>query len=293
METYLDCIPCFFRQALFAARVATADEALHREVLVRLGARLSDVRLNGSPPVIGSLVYAIVRDVTGKPDPFKELKRESTQKALSLYPMLRRMVETSPDPLRTAVRLAIAGNIIDFGANPAFELEKEVQGLLQTSLAVDHFQAFRARLEVSDWVLYLGDNAGETVFDRLLIETMEKPVLYAVRNTPMINDATREDADMAGLSDVARVLSSGCDAPGTILEWCSQEFRSTFHKAPIIISKGQGNFESLADQRGPLFHLLKVKCGVIAEILGVAEGGLVLQSAGIKRAPGAKGARRA
>ena len=279
MNTYLDCIPCFFRQALFAARAATADEALHKEGPEPGGALLPGLPLGESPPVIGTQVYGLVRDITGVADPFEALKRESTRKALSLYPAMKRMVDASPDPLLTGVRLAIAGNIIDFGANPAFELETEIENLVSRPLAVDHFEAFRERLQASDWVLYLGDNAGETVFDRLLIEVMGKSVVYAVRNAPFINDATLEDADMAGLPAVARVVSSGCDAPGTILEWCSDEFRSIFERAPMIISKGQGNFESLTGREGPLFYLLKVKCRVIAEILGTAEGGLVLRSA--------------
>jgi hypothetical protein len=280
MKTSLDCIPCFFRQALFAVRAATQDKALHKELLDRVGSLLPDIRLDNTPPEIAVLVYGAVSEVTGLADPFQTLKKESTQKALSLYPALKQRIQTSEDPLLTAIRAAIAGNVIDFGANPSFELEIEVDELLQKSLAINHFEAFQDRLQTSDWVLYLGDNAGETVFDRLLIETMGRPTVYAVRDAPFINDATKEDAEMAGLSTVARIVSSGCKAPGTILERCSETFRTTFRNAPLIVSKGQGNFESLSEESGPLFHLLKVKCGVIAGILGAPEGSFVLMQAG-------------
>ena len=280
MKTSLDCIPCFFRQALFAVRAATKDEAVHKELLDRVGSLLPDIPLESSPPEIATLVYGAVSEVTGRTDPFKALKHESTQKALTLYPVLKHRIETSENPLLTAVRTAIAGNVIDFGANPSFELEREIEELLQRPLTIDHFEAFRNHLQGSDWVLYLGDNAGETVFDRLLIEAMGRPAVYAVREAPFINDATREDAEMAGLSSVAQIVSSGCKAPGTILAWCSDAFRTTYRNAPLIVSKGQGNYESLSEEDGPRFHLLKVKCEVIAGILGAPEGSFVLKQAG-------------
>lgn len=279
MKTTLDCIPCFFRQALFAVRAATPDEAVHKELLDRVGSLLPDIPLDSSPPEIAVRVYGAVSEVTGRTDPFQALKHESTQKALALYSTLKHRIETSEDPLLTAVCTAIAGNVIDFGANPSFELEREIEELLQKPLTINHFEAFQNRLQASDWVLYLGDNAGETVFDRLLIETMGRPAVYAVRDAPFINDATREDAEMAGLSSVARIVSSGCKAPGTILAWCSDAFRATFREAPLIVSKGQGNFESLSEESGPLFHLLKVKCSVIAGVLGAPEGSFVLKQA--------------
>jgi len=279
MKTSLDCIPCFFRQALFAVRAATQDVAMHKELLDRVGSLLPDIPLDSSPPEIAVMVYGAVSEVTGLADPFRTIKQESTKKALALYPALKHRIQTSENPLLTAVRTAIAGNVIDFGANPSFELELEVDGLLQKPLGINHFEAFRDRLQASDWILYLGDNAGETVFDRLLIETMDKPTVYAVRDAPFINDATEEDAEMAGLSSVAQIVSSGCKAPGTILERCSDTFRKTFRKAPLIVSKGQGNYESLSEESGPLFHLLKVKCGVIAGILGAPEGSFVLMQA--------------
>jgi len=175
--------------------------------------------------------------------------------------------------------MAIAGNVIDLGADPDFDLEGEMRNLFTKDLLEDQFESFKHRLENARTVLYLADNAGETVFDRILIETMRKETVYAVRDIPIINDATIEDAQKSGIGKVARIVSSGCDAPGTILKRCSQEFLSLFAAADLIISKGQGNFESLSAEEAPIFFLLKVKCPVIARHLGAQPGEIILKDA--------------
>jgi len=279
MKTYLDCIPCFFRQALFAARAATKDETKARQVLDRMGALLPGIPLDSPPPETAVLVYSAVREITGVLDPFKALKDESIENALSLYRGLASSVAASEDPLRTAVKIAIVGNVIDFGANANFDIEGEIEKLFEKELSIDHFESFRKSLAQAEKILYLADNAGETVFDKILIETMQKDVVYAVRDIPIINDATVLDAENSGVGEVARVLSSGCDAPGTILNRCSRDFLHEYTAADLIISKGQGNLESLTGQKGPLFFLLKVKCPVIAGHLGSLEGEMILKDA--------------
>ncbi|MDY6836958.1 MAG: ARMT1-like domain-containing protein [Thermodesulfobacteriota bacterium] len=277
MKTYLDCIPCFFKQALFAARKAVDDEEKIKAVLDRVGMLVSKIPLESSPPETGREVYRAVREITGVDDPFKSLKEENIDKALGLYPSLEEIVRKAKDPLETAVRLAIAGNVIDFGANPDFELEKDVQAVLHQDPAINHYQAFKDKLATARNILYVGDNAGETVFDKLLIETMGRPVTFAARERPIINDATEEDATRSGLGEVATVISSGSDAPGTVLEGCSDHFRDLFREADLIISKGQGNYETLSTEKGPLFYLLKAKCPVIAKDIGVEVGDTVIK----------------
>jgi len=277
MKTYLDCIPCFFRQALFAARAALDDEEKIKQVLDRIGDLVSEIPLHSSPPETGREVYRIVREVTGVNDPFASLKDESIRKALALYPSFKEVVETSGDPLETAVRLAVAGNIIDFGADPDFKLEQDIQEALRREPAINHFDVLKNKLKGAREVLYLADNAGETVFDKIFIEAMAKPVVYAVRDRPVINDATVEDAIKSGLDEVARVVSSGCDAPGVIPNRCSEEFLDLFQRADLIISKGQGNYETLSSEQRPVFYLLKAKCPVIARDLGVKQGDTVIK----------------
>ncbi len=196
MKTYLECIPCFVKQALFAARAAVDDETKIKEVLDRIGMLISEIPLHHSPPETSREIYRTVREITGVNDPFANLKAESIKKAIALYPSLKQMVAVSANPLETAVRLAIAGNVIDFGANPDFELEQDIQAILQTEPVVNHYPAFKEKLAVAQEILYIGDNAGETVFDKVLIEVMAKPVIYVVRERPIINDALMEDGPL-------------------------------------------------------------------------------------------------
>ncbi|MFH1488862.1 MAG: ARMT1-like domain-containing protein [Pseudomonadota bacterium] len=278
MKTFLDCIPCFFGQALFTARALNQDDEVIKKILDRLGSALKDIPMDCPPPETGRTVYQIVREVTGIEDPYHHLKAESIEKALKLYPSLKTMVQESEDTIDTAVRLAIAGNVIDFGVNRSFKIEEEIHRVLRERPAPFHIDLFRRKLERAENILYLGDNAGETVFDRILIETMGLPVTYAVRERPIINDAILEDALKSGLGDVATLVSSGCDTPGTILNRCSKVFLERLEKAELIISKGQGNFEGLFGTKLPAFFLLKVKCRTVAEHIGLKEGSLVLMT---------------
>jgi uncharacterized protein with ATP-grasp and redox domains len=180
--------------------------------------------------------------------------------------------------LRAAVQAAIAGNVIDFGVAGEFDLAADVSALLDRPLAVDHYADFRKSLARARRVLYLGDNAGETVFDRILIEALDRPVDYAVRSAPIINDALAEDAELSGLSRAARVIESGCRTPGIILPRSTPAFRRLFRAADLIISKGQGNYEALSESGRPVFFLLKVKCEVVARLARAPQGSLVLIS---------------
>ena len=280
MRTYLDCIPCFFKQALSAARLSTDDERVIRGLLDDIGRTLEDIPLESTPPQTGMLIYGKVREHTGTADPFEQIKRESTEKALSLYPGLREKVAASSDPLLTAVRLAIAGNVIDLGVQKPFDIEREVEAVLEKEFAIFDYDEFRAALEGAPEVLYLGDNAGESVFDRILIEELGRPVTFVVRGGPVINDVTHEDALHAGLDKGASIVSSGTSAPGTVLDTCTPEFLELFDAADMIISKGQGNYEALSESDRPIFFLLKAKCAVIADDIGVLEDDIVLKAAG-------------
>jgi uncharacterized protein with ATP-grasp and redox domains len=253
MKTYLECIPCFLKQALFASRAATDDESKIKRVLDSVAERIPDIPLNNPPPETARIVYGVVRDVIGIADPFKEYKEKSIKNALRLYEGLKSAVEDSDDPLRTAVLIAIAGNVIDPGAHQHFDLQEEMKDVLGRSLSIDHYESFKRSVSRARTVLYLGDNAGETVFDRILIETLQKETVFAVRHIPIINDATVEDARKSGIDKTARIISSGCDAPGTILKRCSPQFMEVFETADVIVSKGQGNLESLSETGVALF----------------------------------------
>ncbi len=277
MKTYLDCFPCFLSQALRAARIATDDEMKIKRVLDEVGMMLKDIPLDSTPPETGRLIYRIVREITGNNDPYKEIKEESTKVALGLYPSLKAKVEESDNELLLAIKIAVAGNVIDFGASWNFDISEEVEKVLEKDFAICDYDELERCLDDTEEVLYLGDNAGECVFDRVLIEKIGKKVKYVVRGMPVINDATYDDAIKAGIGEIADIISSGTDAPGTILETCSREFRDIFYDSKFIISKGQGNYEALSDVDVPVFFLFKAKCEVIARNVGVKKGDIVLK----------------
>jgi uncharacterized protein with ATP-grasp and redox domains len=277
MRTYLDCYPCFLRQALEAARMAGADEDRQYRILQEVLNELGRFKLTSTPPEMAYRIHQIVRQEMGGRDPYRQAKETSTRQALGLYPQLKALVAEADDPLKTAVRLSIAGNIIDLGLAQEYDLEKTIERVLTQPFAIDAYPAFQDGLTRVDGVLYLADNAGETVFDRVLIETLDKPVTYAVKGSPILNDATRQDALAAGLGPVTTLVDNGSNAPGTIIGLCSQEFRQLLAQAELIIAKGQANYESLSRTAAPIFFLLQAKCPVIAQNLAVPVKSIVLK----------------
>ncbi len=277
MRASPDCYPCFLIQTLKTSRMFTSDEKKIRSILNEVSLAVTQFPSAASPPEISRNVYEIISRKTGVKDPYRKIKQRCNRQALSLLPEMRSLIAASRDRLLTAIKLSIAGNVIDFGANANFDLKKDIDRILSQELAINHYRQFQSALDKARRILYLADNAGETVFDRLLIEELRKPVVYAVREKPIINDALGEDALNAGIDEVAEIISSGSDAPGTILKFCSKEFLRIFRSAGLIISKGQGNYETLSGERRPIFFLLKAKCRVIAGEFGIKEGGIVLK----------------
>jgi uncharacterized protein with ATP-grasp and redox domains len=277
MRTYLDCYPCFLRQTLEAARMAGADERQQRRALERVLDLLRQVAPGSTPPQIGDQVHRVVRQEVRDGDPYRAVKESSTQQALALYPRLQALMAQADEPLEVGIRLSIAGNIIDLGPDRTYDLWDTVQRVLVQPFAIDDGAVFRDALGRAGRVLYLADNAGETVFDILLIEALQMPVIYAVKGGPTLNDATRDDALAAGLDRVADIVSTGSDAPGTILDRCSEEFRRLYSEADVVIAKGQANYETLSEEGAKVFLLLQAKCPVIARDLGVPVGSIVLK----------------
>jgi len=278
MTTHLDCYPCFLRQALSAARHAHASVELQRHILLETMDQLRALPAEATPPVMAEMIHRMARRETHTPDPYAQSKRDATALAMTLLPALRERVRIAPDPLEAAVRIAIAGNIIDDGMAEHYELEATLARVLKQPLAIAGLTPLRQALSEADSILYLADNAGETVFDRVLIETIALPVTYVVKAGPVINDATREDALAAGLDALSEIIDNGSDAPGTLLEHCSAAFREQFAKAPLIIAKGQANYETLSETQAPVFFLLQAKCTVIAGDLHVPVGSVVLKA---------------
>ena len=277
MKTYLDCYPCLLRQALSAARRAGASENQQHSILLNTMKELSAFPSDSTPPQLAYRIHQQVQQLTNNIDPYREDKEQATQQALALYPSLKKKVSEASDPLEMAVRIAIAGNIIDLGVAESYDLDATLQRVLTQPFAINDLVSLRSALARNNTILYLADNAGETVFDRVLIETLELPVSYVVKAGPIINDATYEDAVAAGIDQVAEIIDNGSNAPGTLFDQCSELFHKRFVQADLIIAKGQANYESLSNSSAPIFFLLQAKCSVIARDLGIDEGGTVLK----------------
>jgi damage-control phosphatase, subfamily I len=288
MKTYLECIPCFLRQAIDTVGRISDDEAVHEQVVRKVLCAVSEMDMQESPPVMARRIHRLIRGLTGEIDPFKHAKKASNRFVLKLFPELQKKIDCSDDPLETAVRLAIAGNIIDLGAKHQMNevddetVHKTIEDSLTAPLAADALDDFREAVSQATDILYLGDNAGEIVFDRLLVEQMPREkITFVVRGFPIINDATITDARESGIANIVNVIDNGSDGPGTILKTCSDEFRRRFETADLIIAKGQGNYETLSGAPKDIFFLLKVKCPVIAGDIGCEVGAMVLQRSAV------------
>jgi uncharacterized protein with ATP-grasp and redox domains len=233
---------------------------------------------------MGRIIHRYVKEVSNNSDPYKEVKEKFNNAAKLLCDelQLEKFIESSEDPFGTAVRIAIAGNIIDFGVTSSID-ENKVKETVEACLEADiKGNASRELMEAvykAKKILYLGDNAGEIVFDKLLIKRLPcEKITFVVKGEPIINDATMEDAEKVGMTELVNVIDNGADIPGTILRYCSLEFREKFEEADLIISKGQGNYETLSEiSNKKIFFLLKAKCPVIAEDLQCQVGDIVLK----------------
>ena len=286
MKVHLDCFPCFLKQTLIAVRLGTKDEVLQSDVLKGVMDEIKATDMSQPPAHSTTFLHRKIRQLLGK-DPFKEIKSEYNQIALGLYPELKKNVENSPDPLWTAARLAIAGNVIDFGIFTSVDIIGTVEKALHRSITVDEYKAFRNMVEKNSEILYLLDNAGEIVFDRLLIEVlrdMGKKVKAVVKGEPVLNDSTMDDALEVGLNNVCEVIDNGSDCIGTMLGFTSPEFNREFKNAGLIISKGQGNFETvyipeIISGNQHIFFLFQSKCDVVSKELGLSKGSMLLMNA--------------
>jgi len=260
--------------------MATNDKAKQEKILKKVLSELEKTSLkNKIPTEIARKVHRIVREITKNDDPYKKVKDEYNRKALKMYPGLKRKVARSKDRLLTATKLAIAGNIIDFGPGYKFDLEKTIKDVLAQDFAIDHFNQFRKALNKSKKIIYLGDNTGEIVFDRILLEELKgKEITFVVKGGPIINDATVEDAKFACIDKIAKIGRVSNGMPGTGPDRNSKEFVKQLKNAEVVISKGQGNYEALSEVDANIFSLLKVKCPAIARDIGVKIGDIVVKA---------------
>jgi len=283
---FFDCIPCLIRQSLASVRLATANERVHEQVLREVLQAASRMDLCQPPPAMSQVVHRRIRELSQNGDPYRLSKAQFNRLALDLLPAFRNRLEQASDPWDAAVRLAIAGNVMDLAIKGGLS-EAQIRDSIGQSLNEPLHGStaeFAASVREARRILYLTDNAGEIVFDRLLIERMPREkVTVAVRGFPVINDATLEDAEQVGFTQMLQVITNGSDAPGTLLSDCSEAFQRHFAEADLIIAKGQGNFETLRESSKRIYFLLRVKCPVIARDIGCSLGRMVLERPAAER----------
>lgn len=231
-------------------------------------------------PYLVTLIHRMVKEELASDDLYFEEKLSANNLLLNQYEQWEEWVGNDEYSFTKAATIAVSGNVIDYGAHSVpDDIEKQIKRLLNQGLAIDESEVLKEKVEKAKSILYLGDNAGEIVFDKLFIETMKhRNITYAVRGNTIINDVTLKDAELVKMEDACNVISNGYDAPSTLLEYCSEEFLHAFHTADLIISKGQGNFEGLMDSANTkIFFLLMAKCKPMAEMLGVNKGDMVVK----------------
>jgi uncharacterized protein with ATP-grasp and redox domains len=275
MNTYLDCLPCFLRQSLDAARNATPDVGVHEQILRDVLRMAAELDLDQPPPIVGQAIHRRVRELTGAKDPYLAAKRRFNDVAMAALPELKEVVRRAADPLQRAAGLAVAANAIDVGVASALT-ETDVRTAL-CGLPAEATHGEWSKLQdaaaKATKILYLADNAGEIAVDRLVIELLgPERVTVAVRGAPVLNDATEDDARQVGLHEVVRIIDNGSDAPGTILDDCSAAFQRCFRRADLIIAKGQGNFETLSGTGENIAFWFKVKCPLVSRQRGLPLG---------------------
>ena len=271
------------KQAYNTAIRATDDQRKIVDILNAVADHVKTIDYNRTPADNSNAVYRISERVTGNHDPYRDEKKKYNDICLGMVPMLRRRIEYSIEPLHDAIKTAVLGNIIDLGIGMTIDLDRDVDEIYKNPLAVDDYIAFRTMLEEGrKKILYIGDNAGEIVFDRLFVEELyhDHDVTFVVKSGPVINDATMEDAGYVDMTGIVRVIETGSNGIGVQWNKISDEFREAYESADIIISKGQGNFETLNERHGTIFFLLRAKCDFVAEALGVTYGDVVFKKGG-------------
>lgn len=282
MHTHKECIQCFFDQAERTASIAGADERKLEEIRKKIKKYVKTVSFLRSPADLSNRAVEIACEVTGVRDPYLLLKEKYNRVAKKLYPKLAKLKFSARDKLLLAIKIAIAGNIIDLGILKSFDLDKTIKKAIRTDLTGKNYDLLKKLLGKPKKILYICDNAGEIVFDRMLIEELLKKhnVTVSVKSGPVINDATIKDAKYAGITKIAKVITTGNSCLGVIWRRSSKQFKDIFKRSDLIISKGQANYETLEGLKTdrPIFFLMQSKCPVVAGYMKVKLGEALLET---------------
>ena len=272
-----ECFGCLLRQAHGLVEASPLADTKKVQAMQELLYIISSMDPTVPPPHFGREVHRSIREFLQDEDPFREIKEMSNKNAEELLPMAKEAIAEAEDSLKTALKIAIAGNIIDYGAPGSGSKEaikESLKDALTWSPEEETYRHFKSDIQSAESILIVGDNAGEILLDKLFIEKLPKEkITYAVRGMPIINDSTIEDARHIGLTEEVHVITTGDDTPGVDPDRSSSEFMKAMAGADMIIFKGQGNFETMyqsdlspfVTERAPHYFLFKVKCPPVAQ----------------------------
>ncbi len=276
MEMAPECIPCLLGRVLFEAELCAPDKSAK---VVRDSLKILS---EGFEPGVNSAelatrVHRRVYSVLGCKDPYRELKIKSDEVALSLLPEAKEFIETSHDRLEAALLCSIAGNVLDFGIGTGFDEPDKLRGqfgsLVRQGLDLNDVPKVRGCLKSAKKIVYLLDNCGEVVFDKLLIEELKKfnlKIIGVVKGEPVLTDVSMEDARRVGIDEMFdELLSTGTFAVGIDMKRIGDRLRAEMNSADLIISKGMANFEALSNEiTRPILYVMRAKCRPVAEAIG-------------------------
>lgn len=284
MELFFDCLPCMLKQALEAVRKTTDDAKIHDKVLSETINLMTKYKQYRNSPDLAREIHKIIREQTGIEDPYAEIKEKDLNAAKGIYSYLKEFIQSKDNSLYWALKIAATGNNIDAAIYSNIDVKKCIENELEKEFSICDIEIMEKKLQAASNILVIGDNTGETIFDKIMIESFPNiNITYGVRSESIINDVTEKDAVASGLDQVSKIVPTGCGAPGTILEDCSDEFIDIYNKSDIIISKGQGNYEALSEEKGNIFFLLKAKCPMISQKLNVNLNEYIFKYGGIKQ----------
>jgi uncharacterized protein with ATP-grasp and redox domains len=269
-----DCVPCALRSALDAVRQVSDDDWLAAKVLRTVMADMPEVDPERTPAEYSLEVLGNALKVAGCADPYKEERARQNEAARALLPVAEKALARSKDKLQTTARLALAGNCFD-PILGEYDTEAYIREALARRAARFDYAEFRQAAKAADSVLYILDNCGEAVFDKLLVSELaakDRTVSVAVRHSPVLNDVTRQEAEELSFSDLAEIVDPGKPMLGVVRSYASARFRELFKSADMVIAKGQANYETLAGVERDIFFLLQAKCQVVAGHLGLKPG---------------------
>ena len=276
-----DCLVCLMNQMLRVTKTLNCDDESSAKIIEESAKVISKLDMAQTPPSAAAILYPDISKKLNSNDPYFLKKLESTKKALELLPIAKEKIDESKNRLDSALRAAVAGNVIDFATEVLFDLKKEIEKIFTAEFAIDDKELFLEELKEAKRVLIIGDNVGEHIFDKLMMETISKEypnlkIEYMVRGCPIINDVTVKEAKDAGIDKVAEIIDSGVDTPGFVYERANIAGKESYDKADIILSKGMGNFECLESiEESRIYFLFKVKCSVVANRIDKEVGDLI------------------